>query len=149
MTVEGLLASLPADRRAALSDVRSVVKKRLPKGYRETVTKGMVIYEVPLEVYPDTYNGNALWYAALASMKGYATLHLLGAYFNEGLHRRLEDGFKKAGKKLNMGKACIRFRASDDLALDVIGDVVAAVPMKAFIATAEAAKKIRKKARKK
>ncbi|MGH7567879.1 MAG: DUF1801 domain-containing protein [Gemmatimonadales bacterium] len=142
-TVAALLAQLPAERRAALTAVRRIIKRHLPAGYRETVTRDMITYEVPLRVYPTTYNGQALWYAALASQKGYATLHLMAVYGSAELQRRLQDGFRRAGKRLDMGKACIRFRHSSDLALDVIGELIASVPMPAFIATAEAVRRRR------
>ncbi len=124
-----------------MAAVRRVIKRHLPRGYRETLTRGMIAYEVPLRVYPTTYNGQALWYAALASQKGYASLHLMAAYGNAELTRRLQEGFKAAGKRLDMGKACIRFRESSDLALDVIGEVIASVPMARFVAVAEAVRR--------
>ena len=77
---------------------------------------------------------------ALAAQKGYVSLYLMGAYGSPVLRRRLETGFRRAGKRLNMGKSCIRFRSVDDLALDVIGDVIAAVPMTRYIAIAETAR---------
>ena len=141
MTVAKFLAQQPPERRKALARVRSVVRKHLPAGYRETLTKGMIVYEVPLARYPDTYNGQPLWYAALAAPKGYLTLHLMAAYGSKELTRRLVDGFHAAGKKLDMGKACIRFQAADDLALDAIGAVVASVPLDRFVAIAQAARR--------
>lgn len=142
-TAAAYLAQLPPERRASLSAVRRVIKKHLPRGYRETVTAGMITYEVPLRAYSTTYNGHALWYAALASQKGYASLHLMAVYGSDELKRRLQDGFRGAGKRLDMGKACIRFRQSSDLALDVIGEVIASVPMAEFVAVAEAVRRRR------
>jgi hypothetical protein len=140
-TAEDVLEQMPAARRAELARVRSVVRRALPKGYQEAVHKGMIVYEVPFERYGDTYNGQALWYAALAAQKNYLTLHLMGAYGSPALRDRLVAGFKAAGKKLDMGKACIRFRAADDLALDVISEVVAAVPLDRWVALATAARR--------
>ena len=139
-TVAAYLAALPAARRAELAKVRQAVKTRLPKGYRETMCAGMITWEVPLAVYRDTYNGHALWYAALGAQKGYSSLYLMAAYGNKDLAARLKTGFRKAGKKLNMGKSCIRFTRADDLALDVIGAVVASVPIDRYVAIAKAAR---------
>lgn len=100
----------------------------------------MIVYEVPLELYPDTYNGHPLWYAALASEKNYLTLHLMMVYGSSKLAARLQDGFRAAGKKLNMGKACLRFQSADDLALDVIGEIVAGIPVDRYIEIAKAAR---------
>jgi hypothetical protein len=124
-----------------LERVRKVVRDNLPKGYEEVAVKGMIVYQVPLERYADTYNGQASWYAALAAQKNYLTLHLMGVYGSKPLAEKLAAGFKAAGKKLDMGKACIRFQAADDLALDVIGDIVAAVPVDKWVDAAKAARR--------
>src|SRR5471030_1138967 len=102
------LAGVPAERRATLKKVRALVKTHLPKGYRETVRQRMILYEVPLTVYPDTYNGEPLCYVALASQKNYISLYVMAAYGSSTQARRLQDGFRAAGKKLDMGKSCIR-----------------------------------------
>jgi hypothetical protein len=136
-TVAAFLASLPEDRRKEISRVRSVVRKHLPPGYKEVMCAGMITYEVPLKVYSDTYNGHALWYAAIGAQKNYLTLYLMNAYGTPSLAKKLQDGFKAAGKKLDMGKACIRFKSADDLALDAVGDVVASTPVDRFVASAK------------
>ena len=133
------LASLPEARAAELARVRDVVLARLPDGYREAVRGNVLAYEVPLERYPDTYNGQPLWYAALGAPKSYLTLHLMSAYASPDIQQRLATGFRAAGKKLDMGKACIHFKRADDLALDVIGDIVAALPLERWVAVAKAA----------
>jgi hypothetical protein len=140
-SVKDVLAQVPSPRRAELERVRKVIRKHLPKGYEEVATKGMIVYQVPLERYPDTYNGQASWYAALAAQKNYLTLHLMGVYGSKPLAAKLAAGFKAAGKKLDMGKACIRFQAADDLALDVVGDIVAAVPLDQWVDIAKAARR--------
>ncbi len=130
-------ASGPIDRAAEFARVSDVVRKHLPAGYVERAGRSMMVWEVPLSVYPDTYNKHALWYAALAEQKNYLSLHLLGAYGSPALTKKLVDGFKSAGKRLDMGKACIRFKRADDLALDAIGEVVAALPMDRYVAMAK------------
>ena len=140
-TPAAYVASLPPARRAELERVREVVRRHLPPGYEEAMRSGMIVYEVPLERYADTYNKQPLWYAALAAEKNYLTLHLLTVYGSGALKGKLEDGFRAAGKKLDMGKGCIRFRAADDLALDVVGEVVASVPLERFVAIAQAARR--------
>jgi uncharacterized protein YdhG (YjbR/CyaY superfamily) len=139
-TVADYLAELPADRRRTISTVRAVVRKNLPKGYKETIGYGMICYSVPLSAYPDTYNGQPLCYAALAAQKHYCALYLMNVYGDEPAAKAFRDGFKQAGKKLDMGKSCVRFKTADDLPLDVIGKTIATTPMKAFIAKYEKAK---------
>lgn len=139
--VAKFLEKLTAERRKEMERVRVVVRKHLPAGYEEAVGKNMLVYQVPFDRYSDTYNGNPLWYAALASEKSYLSLHLMTVYGDPASAARLKDGFKAAGKKLDMGKACIRFQKADDLALDVIGEIVAAVPMERWIQIAQAARR--------
>ena len=142
MTVEQYLASLPVDRRAEIERVRSVVRKNLPAGYVEGTSYGMIYYGVPLSVYPDTYNKQPLGYVAIASQKSYCSLHLMPVYGDKKQEQRLRDGFAAKGKKLDMGKACIRFKRADDLDLDVIGDIIASIPMQRWV---EIAKSVRRK----
>ncbi len=139
-SVADYLASLPEDRRRAIQALRKLINQHLPKGYRETFAWGMITWSVPLEVYPDTYNGQPLCYASLGSQKNHMALYLMTTYMDSPQQKRLVAGFRAAGKKLDMGKACIRFKSLDDLPLDVIAEVAGAVPMKAFV---EVAKSVR------
>jgi len=136
-TVKEYLVELPVDRREPLEQIRSIVKKNLPKGYVETMNYGMISYEVPLSRYPETYNGQPLGYAALASQKNYLALYLMSAYTDAATARLLVDAFKKEGKKLDMGKSCIRFRTADDLPLEAIGRIIGMTPVERLISTYE------------
>ena len=139
--VLGFLSQLPPDRRREIDSVRRVIRRHLPPGYEEVVSRGMLVYPVPLTHYSDTYNGHPLWYIALASEKSNLSLHLMSIYGSKALADRLAQDFRSAGKKLNMGKACIRFKTADDLALDTIGEIVASLPMDRWIAIAQAARR--------
>jgi Domain of unknown function (DU1801) len=140
-TVEEFLAQLPDERRAEIKRVRDIVRRNIPKGYEEAVTSRMLVYQVPLKRYPDTYNGHPLCYVALASQKNYLSLYLMPAYGDSTQARRLREGFKAAGKKLDMGKSCIRFKRADDLALDAIGEVVGSFPVDRWVEIAETARR--------
>jgi hypothetical protein len=137
-TVEDYLRELPDDRREAMTKVRALVKKNLPKGYKESLGYGMIAYTIPLERFPDTYNGQPLCYIGLASQKNLMALYLMSAYGNPAEEKFLKEEFKKAGKKLDMGKSCLRFRKLEDLPLDVIAKVVAGTPPEEIIARHEA-----------
>jgi len=139
--VSAFLADLPADRRPEIVRIREVILRHLPAGYEEAVVRGMLVYQVPLVRYPDTYNGYPLWYVAIASHKSYLSLYLMNVYGDPGLAQRLRAGFKAAGKKLDMGKSCIHFKRAADLPLDLIGDLVAAVPLDRWVAIARAARR--------
>ena len=132
-TVAEYLESLPADRRAVMAAVRKTVRANLPKGYRETMSWGMISYEVPLDRYPDTYNGEPLSYASIAAQKNNYALYLMCAYVDPQLVTKLRDGFQKAGKKFDMGKSCLRFKKLEDLPLETIGEVIAAMPVDAYL----------------
>ena len=127
------LDDLPDDRRHAIAAVRAVVRKNLPNGYSEFVSWGMINYGVPLSRFPNTGNGQPLCYAALAAQKNYCSLYLMSVYGDKKQEARLRDGFKAAGKKLDMGKSCVRFKTPDDLPLDVVGELIAAVPAEQWI----------------
>ena len=135
-----VLERLPGDRRASMARVLEVIRAHLPPGYEEATASGMIVHQVPLSRYADTYNGQPLCYIGLASQKNHMALYLMGAYGNPEAEKFLADEFKKAGKKLDMGKSCIRFHSPDDLALDVIGEIVGAVPLERWVAIAQAAR---------
>jgi uncharacterized protein YdhG (YjbR/CyaY superfamily) len=140
-TVAAYLAGLPKDRRSAIEAVRKVVRRHLPAGYRESVGWGMITYEVPLRRFPDTYNGKPLPYVCLAAQKHYCALYLMAVYQAKAQAARLRAAFAAAGKRLDMGKSCIRFLSADDLPLGEIGALVAATPVEAFVAQHEASRR--------
>ena len=136
-TVAEYLAQLPEDRRATIAAVRQHVLRHLPKGYEETMSAGMIAYVIPLARFPKTYNKQPLWYAALASQKSYCSLHLMRAYGDPQQTAMLQQAFARAGKKLDMGKACLRFKRVEDLELDAIGQVIASTSPEQYIAIYE------------
>ncbi len=139
-TVAEYLAALPADRRAAICAVRTVINKNLPDGYEEGMQFGMIGWYVPLSLYPAGYGGNRkvpLPLVGLASQKSGMVLHMIGLYLNPALSTWFTSEYETSGKKLDMGKGCVRFKKLDDLPLDVIGRIVARVPVEEHIATYE------------
>jgi hypothetical protein len=143
--VDDFLASLAPERRREVDTVRDVILRNLPEGYEEVISSNMLVYQVPFSEYSDTYNGHPLWYAALASQKSGLSLHLMPLYGDATSTKRVEDAFSAAGKRLDMGKACIRFKSADKLALEPIAEVVASIPMKRWIEIAKAARSSRTK----
>jgi hypothetical protein len=132
-TVDEYLASLPEERREVVARVRDVVLRNLPAGYTETMALGMIAYGIPLERYPNTYNGQPLGYVAIAAQKNYFSLYLMGVYGDPRREEWMRDEFRKAGKKLDMGKSCVRFRKLDDLPLGAIGELVASITPEQYI----------------
>lgn len=140
-SVTEFLNGLPAERRREVKRIRALIREHLPPGYEEAISKNILVYQVPLAQYPDTYNKQPLWYVALASEKSYLSLHLVSVYGDAAAAQRLKDGFRAAGKKLDMGKACIHFHKTDDLALEAVAAVVASTPMDRWIGIARAARR--------
>ncbi len=139
-TVDEYLDSLPDDRRKVISEVREVILANLPDGYEEVMNWGMITYQVPLETYPDSYNKKPLMYAALASQKNHMAVYLTGVYTSDGGRGAFEEEYRATGKRLDMGKSCVRFRKLDDLPLDVIGRAVADHSVDSFIELVETAR---------
>lgn len=132
-TVSEYLSALSPEERADISRVRRVIRQNLPPGFKETVQWGMICYSVPLSRFSPTYNGQALCYAALAAQKNYHSLYLMNVYGTPA-EKQFKAHYKATGKRLDMGKSCVRFKAADDLPLDLIGDTIAATSVDAFIA---------------
>lgn len=132
-TPEEYLFELADDRREAIETVRETILEHLPEGYTEGMGFGMIAYVVPLDRYPDTYNGQPLMYAALASQKNHMAVYLTSVFADEALGEKFVAEYKATGKKLDMGKSCVRFKSLDHLPLDVIGDAIAALTVDEFI----------------
>lgn len=132
-TVAEYIDALPGDRQPTVRKLRSLVKKHLPDGYKEGMNFGAITYAVPLTTLPDTYNGQPLCYAAIAAQKNYYSLYLMNVYGDPTKKQWMAGEFRKHGKKLDMGKSCLRFKSLDELPLDVVGEVIASTPMEAYV----------------
>ena len=135
-SVEEYLAALPEDRREAITAIREVILKNLPKGYEEGMQWGMPSCFVPLSAYPAGYNcqpDQPLPFVGFASQKNHMAFYGFCIYMDEALKNRFVEDWKKTGKKLDMGKSCVRFKKLEDVPLKVIGDAVKRVPMKKYI----------------
>jgi len=137
-SVEEYLAGLPEDRRAALGAVRDVIRGNLDRDYAEGMQYGMIGYYVPRSVFPPGYHSDPsqpLPFACLAAQKNHMALYLMSVVDEGGEGARFRQAWRKSGKKLDMGKSCIRFRRLEDLALDVIGDAIRRMPARTWIET--------------
>ncbi len=139
-TVAAYLDELGPERRAEIEIVRDLVNEALPAGYVEMMSYGMIGWVIPLADYPDTYNKQPLAYAGLAAQKNGNSLYLNCVYASTERTERLRAAWAASGKKLDMGKCCIRFKRAADLALDVVRDEIAATSPAEFIALYERVK---------
>ncbi len=136
-TVKAYLAELPTDRRTAIEAVRAAVLKNLDRDYEEGMQYGMIGFYIPHRVYPPGYHCDPkqpLPFACLASQKNYMSIYLGCVYGDHPLAKWFKDAWAKTGKKLDMGKSCVRFKRVEDLALDVIGEAIRRMPAREFIA---------------
>lgn len=139
-TPDDYLAELPPERRMLVSHIRDLINANLPDGYVERMSWGMIGWEVPGERYPDTYNSQPLVYAGLAAQKNHTALYLNCVYASEARTERLKRAWAEAGKKLDMGKSCLRFKREDQVADDALAEAIRSVPVETFIAEYEASR---------
>ena len=129
-TVDGYVASLPADRKEIISRVLAVIRANIPAGYQESILWGMPTWSVPLSRYPNTYNKQPLMIAALASQKRHCAVYLI----LPDLKPWFVAAYKKTGKRMDMGGGCVRFTKLEDLPLDLIGEAVGKVSVETYLA---------------
>jgi hypothetical protein len=142
-TVDEYLAELPEDRRREIEAVRAVILENLDSDYEEGMQYGMIGYYVPHRVYPAGYHCDPkqpLPFVCLASQKNYLSLYMMSVYSGDDQGRWFHEAWDKTGKKLDMGKSCIRFKRAEDLALDVIGEAVRRMPARKYLEQVEAAR---------
>lgn len=139
-TVQQYLSDLPSDRLEAIETVRDVILDNLPEGFEEAMNWGMITYQVPLERYRDTYNKQPLMMAAIASQKNHMAVYLTGVYADDQSRAEFVQAYKETGKRMDIGKSCVRFRKLDDLPVELIGKAVAMHSVDEFIDLTEKAR---------
>lgn len=127
-TPQEYLDELATDRRAHVEPVYRLVREAMPDGYEETVAYGMITWQVPLATFPDTYNGQPLAYVGLAAQKKHNALYLMGLYPDSEAAEDFRRRWTEDGRKLDMGKSCLRFQDPADLRSDLLAETVAATP---------------------
>lgn len=132
-TPDEYIESLPEDRRDTVRTVADVIRRNLPEGYREGMAYGMIGWSVPLETFPNTYNGQPLALAGLASQKQHISLYLNNVYGDRETERWFRERWAQSGKPLNMGKSCVRFRRLEDIPLEVIGEAIARSDLASYL----------------
>ena len=140
-TPAAYLASLPPERRKVVAAVRAMIRKHLPDGYVETMNWGILSYEIPLSRYPVTYNKQPLAYMGLGAQKNNYVIHMMNVYAQPRLADQLAEGYKSAGKRLDMGKGCLRFKTIEDLPMDVLAGIVASTSVEEMIRVYESVKR--------
>lgn len=136
-TVDTYIAELPEDRKKAISELRKVIKKNLPKGFKEEMGYGMMGWSVPHSIYPAGYHCNPkdpLPFMGLASQKNSINLYHMGIYADSKLLKWFQDAHAKASpKKLDMGKSCIRYKKAEDIPYKLIGELATKITVEDWI----------------
>jgi hypothetical protein len=135
LTIDGYLAALPSDRRDAITRLRDAINAKVPRGYEEKLQYGMIAWCVPESVLAakDVYNGQPLCLACLGSQKSHMAVYLMGIYGDEAERAWFERAYKASGKKLDMGKSCVRFSSIDKLAVDVVAEAMSRIPVERYV----------------
>jgi hypothetical protein len=139
-TTDAYIASLPEDRQVVVRAIRDEIRRNLPDGYAEGMQYGMIGWYVPLERFPNTYNGQPLGLVGLASQKQYVSLYLNSVYGDRDTEAWFRERWAGTGKALNMGKSCVRLRRLEDVPLDVIGETIARADLDSYLAQHEEAR---------
>ena len=140
-TLADYLEPLAPDRREAVTAVLGTMRAHMPTGYAEGMGYGMPGFFVPHTIYPAGYHCNPtdpVPFVGVASQKQYISIYLFCIYIDEALKHRFFESMAARNVKANIGKGCVRFRHARDIPHDLIGDVIAASPVDAFIAAYEA-----------
>lgn len=140
-TPQEYVDSLPEDRKKAISDLRKVISKNIPKGFKETMGYGMLGWVVPHALYPAGYHCDPkqpLPFAGVASQKNFISFYHMGVYANPELLQWFTAEYKKrVPTKLDMGKSCVRFKKPDQIPLDLIGELMSKLTVQDWIDTYE------------
>jgi uncharacterized protein YdhG (YjbR/CyaY superfamily) len=122
-TVSEYVKSLPPERRVAIEALRKVIRANMDPLLEEGMSYGMICYYIPHRHYPAGYHCNPeqpLPYAGLASQKNHMSYYTMAIYGDEKEVEWFKSEWKKTGKKMDMGKSCIRFKKLDDLPVELI-----------------------------
>ncbi len=144
-TPDEYIEKIPEDRKEALSELRKVIKKNLPKGFREEINYGMIGYVVPHSIYPDGYHCDPklpLPFMNIASQKNHIAVYHSGIYADEKIMDWFTKEFPKhSDRKLDMGKSCIRFKKPEHIPFELIGELASKMTVEDWINTYESAVK--------
>ena len=136
-TVEAYIAELPEDRKKAMSELRKVINKNLPKGFKEEMNYGNIGYVIPHSIYPAGYHCDPklpLPFMGIASQKNSINFYHMGIYADPKLLKWFTNAHAKASpKRLDMGKSCVRYKTPDDIPYKLLGELVAKITVDDWI----------------
>ena len=126
-SVETYIKELPPERQEPIKKLRAIIKKNIPKGFKEEMGYGMMGYVVPHSIYPAGYHCTPelpLPFLSVASQKNFIAVYHMGIYADKKLLDWFTDAYAKTGLgKLDMGKSCMRFKKADKIPYELIGEL--------------------------
>ena len=147
-TVNDYLNELPEERKGDFSKLRERILNTIPKGFGEEMSYGMLGYVVPHSLYPNGYHCNPklpLPFMSIGSQKNFIVLHHLGIYADPTLLEWFTNEYPKhSTQKSDIGKGCIRFKKTDQIPFDLIGELAGKMSVEDWIECYETQIKNRK-----
>lgn len=139
-TVEDYISSLEPERAAGISQLVKVVRENLQPGFVEDMRWGMISYEIPMSVSGPTYNNQPLSYVGIASQKRHFSIYLMGIYADPKTSEAFARRWAASGRKLDVGKGCVRFTSIEKADLETIGWAVRQFSVEDFLKLTKQAK---------
>jgi hypothetical protein len=141
LTVEAYINSLPEERKLPMMNLRNILLKSIPKGFKEEMSYGMIGYVVPHSLYPKGYHCSPelpLPFLSVASQKNFIAIYHMGMYEKPELLNWFTNEYAQRVKgKLDIGKSCIRFKKPENIPFDLIGELASKMTTKEWIETYE------------
>jgi uncharacterized protein YdhG (YjbR/CyaY superfamily) len=126
-TFSDYIAQLPADRQESMSRLVTIIRENLPHGFEEGMGYGMLAWVIPFSLHPAGYHVNPkvpVPFINLASQKNHIGFYHMGLYGSSALLEWFTTEWPKhSKKKLDMGKACIRFKKMEDIPFDLMAEL--------------------------
>lgn len=132
-SVSSYLGELEPKRSSEIKALVDLVRKNIKPGFDETMRWGMISYEVPYEISGETYNGQPLSFIGIASQKNHISIYLMGLYAQPDALERFQELWARSGKKLDMGKGCVRFKTLKDADLDALSWAISRFELTEFL----------------
>lgn len=127
-TVKEILTNVPEERAEAFNKLHETIIENLPEGFEAAISYGGLGYVVPHSLYPSGYHckpEEPLPFAGIASQKNSVNLYHMGIYSDPELMKWFTEEYPKHSKrKLDMGKSCIRFKKTQDIPFELIGELM-------------------------
>jgi uncharacterized protein YdhG (YjbR/CyaY superfamily) len=140
-TIDEILANLPDDRKEAFTKLHQTIVSNLPEGFEPGISYGMLGYVIPHHLYPAGYHckpSEPLPFASIASQKNSINFYHMGIYMDPALMEWFVAEYPKHSKqKLDIGKSCMRFKKTEHIPYELLGQLMQKMTAEQWIALYE------------